>query len=59
MVAIYWIALNHVFVLLGLWQVQGMAEDIGPLLKEVREGGLLKELEQLTKVATESGRDLG
>ncbi|CAM6011871.1 unnamed protein product [Sphagnum balticum] len=42
-----------------LAKVQGMAEDIGPLLKEVREGGLLKELEQLTKVATESGRDLG
>lgn len=35
-----------------------MAEDVEPLLKEVREGGLLKDFEKLTKVAAEAGRDL-
>jgi hypothetical protein len=36
-----------------------MAEDIGPLLKEMREGELLKDLAYLMKFATKSGRDLG
>ena len=35
-----------------------MAGDIEPLLKEVREGGLLKDFENLTKIAAEAGRDL-
>lgn len=35
-----------------------MAGDVEPLLKEVREGSLLKDLENLTKVAAEAGRDL-
>lgn len=35
-----------------------MASDVEPLLKEVREGGLLKDFEKLTKVAAEAGRDL-
>jgi hypothetical protein len=45
----------------GAWlavQVQAMAGDVEPLLKEVREGGLLKDFESLTKVAAEAGRDL-
>ncbi|KAG0590921.1 hypothetical protein M758_1G130700 [Ceratodon purpureus] len=41
-----------------LLKVQSMAGDIEPLLKEVREGGLLKDFENLTKVAAEAGRDL-
>jgi ABC-type transporter Mla subunit MlaD len=41
-----------------LLKVQSMAEDVEPLLKEVREGGLLKDFEKLTKVAAEAGRDL-
>jgi hypothetical protein len=35
-----------------------MATDIEPLLKEAREGGLLKDFEKLTRVAAEAGRDL-
>lgn len=35
-----------------------MAGDIEPLLKEVREGGLLKDFEKLTKIAAEAGSDL-
>jgi hypothetical protein len=42
-----------------LLQAQLMAEDIGPLLKEMREGELLKDLAYLMKFATKSGRDLG
>lgn len=41
-----------------LLKVQSMAGDVEPLLKEVREGSLLKDLENLTKVAAEAGRDL-
>lgn len=41
-----------------LLKVQSMAGDIEPLLKEVREGSLLKDFENLTKVAAEAGRDL-
>jgi len=41
-----------------LLKVQSMASDIEPLLKEVRQGGLLKDFENLTKVAAEAGRDL-
>ncbi|CAM6047849.1 unnamed protein product [Sphagnum compactum] len=42
-----------------LSKAQLMAEDIGPLLKEMREGELLKDLAYLMKFATKSGRDLG
>lgn len=35
-----------------------MASDVEPLLKEVREGGLVKDFENLTKFAAEAGRDL-
>ena len=35
-----------------------MANDVEPLLREVRQGGLLKDFEKLTKVAVEVGRDL-
>jgi hypothetical protein len=42
-----------------LLQAQLMAEDIGPLLKEMREGEILKDLAYLMKFATKSGRDLG
>jgi hypothetical protein len=42
-----------------LLQAQLMAEDIGPLLKEMREGELLKDLAYLMKFATKSGHDLG
>jgi len=39
-------------------QVQSMAGDMEPLFKEVREGSLLQDFENLTKVAAEAGRDL-
>jgi len=41
-----------------LLKVQSMAGDMEPLLKEVREGNLLRDFENLTQVAAEAGRDL-
>ncbi|XP_002964383.2 protein TRIGALACTOSYLDIACYLGLYCEROL 2, chloroplastic [Selaginella moellendorffii] len=41
-----------------LAKVQSMAGDMEPLIKEIRDGGLLKEFEKLTKVAAEAGEDL-
>ena len=35
-----------------------MAEDVVPLLKDVKDGELLRNLEQLTKVASEAAADL-
>lgn len=40
------------------WQVEILAGDIEPLLKELKDGGLLKDLERLTKVVSEAGEDL-
>lgn len=39
-------------------QIEAMAEDIQPLLAEVRNSGLLKEVEGLTKSLTEASVDL-
>lgn len=39
-------------------QIEAMAEDIQPLLAEVRNSGLLKEVEGLTKSLTEASADL-
>ncbi|XP_030507638.2 protein TRIGALACTOSYLDIACYLGLYCEROL 2, chloroplastic isoform X1 [Cannabis sativa] len=41
-----------------LTEIQAMAEDIQPLLAEVRDSGLLKEVESLTKSLTEASNDL-
>ncbi|KAL2620465.1 hypothetical protein R1flu_000670 [Riccia fluitans] len=41
-----------------LAKVEELAGDIEPLLKELKEGSLLKDLERLTKVAGEAGEDL-
>ncbi|KAL3681410.1 hypothetical protein R1sor_024366 [Riccia sorocarpa] len=41
-----------------LAKVEELAGDIEPLLKEIKEGSLLKDLERLTKVAGEAGEDL-
>ncbi|XP_024025904.1 protein TRIGALACTOSYLDIACYLGLYCEROL 2, chloroplastic [Morus notabilis] len=41
-----------------LAKIQAMAEDIQPLLAEVRDSGLLKEVETLTKSLTEASEDL-
>lgn len=38
-------------------QVQSMAGDVEPLLKEVRDGGILKDFEKLTRIAAEAGSD--
>ncbi|KAK3001306.1 hypothetical protein RJ639_020314 [Escallonia herrerae] len=46
----------------GTWsdilRIQAMAEDVQPLLTEVRDSGLLKEVESLTKSLTEATEDL-
>ena len=39
-------------------QIQAMAEDVQPLLAEVRDSGLLKEVDNLTKSLTEASEDL-
>lgn len=39
-------------------QIEAMAEDIQPLLAEVHNSGLLKEVEGLTKSLTEASVDL-
>ncbi|CAM6122397.1 unnamed protein product [Calypogeia fissa] len=41
-----------------LAKVEVLAGDVEPLLKELRDGFLLKDLEKLTKVVTEAGHDL-
>lgn len=41
-----------------LSKVEGLAEDLKPLLKEVQNGGLLRELQQLAKVLSEASLDL-
>lgn len=39
-------------------QMKAMAEDVQPLLAEVRGRGLLKEVEGLTKSLTQASEDL-
>lgn len=39
-------------------QIQAMAEDVQPLLAEVHDSGLLKEVESLTKSLTQASEDL-
>ena len=39
-------------------QIEAMAEDVQPLLAEVRDSGLLKEVENLTKSLTQASEDL-
>ncbi|OVA16499.1 Mammalian cell entry-related [Macleaya cordata] len=41
-----------------LAKIEAMAEDLEPLLAEVRDSGLLKEVESLTKNLTEATEDL-
>ncbi|KAK7372688.1 hypothetical protein VNO80_06075 [Phaseolus coccineus] len=41
-----------------LTQIKAMAEDVHPLLAEVRDSGLLKELENLTQNLTQASEDL-
>lgn len=41
-----------------LTKIKAMAEDVQPLLAEVRDSGLLKEVESLTKALTEAYDDL-
>lgn len=39
-------------------QIQSLAEDVEPLLAEVHDSGLLKEVEKLTKSLTRASEDL-
>jgi hypothetical protein len=39
-------------------QIKAMADDIQPLLAEVRDSGLLKEVENLTRSLTQASEDL-
>ena len=44
--------------LLCLSQIQAMAEDVQPMLAEVRQSGLLQEVESLTRSLTQASEDL-
>ena len=55
------LASSHVHILgfdVVMSQIQEMAEDIQPLIAEVRDSGLLKEVENLTKSLTQASEDL-
>jgi len=39
-------------------QIKAMAEDVQPLLTEVRDSNLLKEVEHLTRSLTQASDDL-
>lgn len=39
-------------------QIKAMAEDVQPLLSEIRKSGLLTEVESLTKSLTQATEDL-
>lgn len=39
-------------------QMKAMSEDVQPLLAEVRDNGLLKEVENLTRSLTQASDDL-
>lgn len=39
-------------------QIKAMSEDVHPLLAEVRDGGLLREVESLTKSLTQASEEL-
>lgn len=39
-------------------QIKAMADDVQPLLAEVRDSGLLKEVENLTRSLTQASEDL-
>lgn len=39
-------------------QIKAMAEDLQPLLADVRDSGLLKEVENLTRSLTQASDDL-
>lgn len=50
----YIISFSHV----AIFQIEAMAEDVQPLLAEVRDSGLLKEVESLTRSLTQVSEDL-
>lgn len=41
-----------------MFQIKAMADDIQPLLADVRDSGLLKEVENLTRSLTQASEDL-
>ena len=41
-----------------MFQIEAMTEDVQPLLTEVRDSGLLKEVENLTRSLTQASEDL-
>lgn len=50
----YIISFSHI----AIFQIEAMAEDVQPLLAEVRDSGLLKEVESLTRSLTQVSEDL-
>lgn len=50
----YIISISHI----AMFQIEAMAEDVQPLLAEVRNSGLLKEVESLTRNLTQASEDL-
>lgn len=63
-VSLYTIPFYHAFSYpyfpfdLVMSQMKAMAEDVQPLLTEVRDSGLLKEVENLTRSLTQATEDL-
>lgn len=63
-VSLYTIPFYHAFSYpyfpfdLVMSQMKAMAEDVQPLLTEVRDSGLLKEVETLTQSLTQATEDL-
>lgn len=41
-----------------IFQIEAMAEDVQPLLSELRDSGLLQEVENLTRSLTQASEDL-
>jgi hypothetical protein len=44
--------------ILVISQIKAMAEDVQPLLAEVRDSGLVQEIEKLTRSLMESSEEL-
>ncbi|KAL9319598.1 hypothetical protein ACSQ67_011437 [Phaseolus vulgaris] len=51
-----WLSSSLLFVVMS--QIKAMAEDVQPLLTEVRDSNLLKEVENLTRSLTQASDDL-
>jgi len=49
---------SHAYIFTLMAQIKAMAEDVQPLLAEVRDCGVLKEVENLTQNLIQASDDL-